>query len=179
MIIVFILLLLVTCCHFGLYYFRILYVPLIFQSSNLHHHTCPAAATAKSFSHVQLFATPWTVVRQVPLSMGFSRQEYWSGLPSPYPGHLPPQGLNPCLLQLPNGRQIFHCWVTREAIISALQRIKPQSSPQCLKPRKGLLGPSEWRRVGNKSGMINTMDPLHQYLASHQCVLHVACLPSV
>ena len=79
--------------------------------------------------HVWLCANLWTITCQVPLSMGFSRQEYWSGLPSPYPGHLPPQGLNPCLLRLPNGRQIFHCWVTREAIISALQRIKPQSSP--------------------------------------------------
>ena len=35
----------------------------------------------KSLSHVQLFATPWTVAYQAPLSMGFSRQEYWSGLP--------------------------------------------------------------------------------------------------
>ena len=35
---------------------------------------------AKSLSHVQLFVTPWTVVRQAPLAMGFSRQEYWSGL---------------------------------------------------------------------------------------------------
>ena len=35
----------------------------------------------KSLSHVQLFATPWTVAYQVPLSMGVSRQEYWSGLP--------------------------------------------------------------------------------------------------
>ena len=41
------------------------------------------------FSHVQLFATPWTVVHHVPLSMEFSRQEYWSGLPCPLPGDLP------------------------------------------------------------------------------------------
>ena len=40
------------------------------------------------FSHVRLLVTPWTVVRQVPLSMGFSRQEYWSGLPCPPPGDL-------------------------------------------------------------------------------------------
>ena len=39
----------------------------------------------KSLSHVQLFATPWTVARQALLSMGFSRQEYWSGLPFPFP----------------------------------------------------------------------------------------------
>ena len=38
---------------------------------------------AQSYSHVQLFATSWTVAHQAPLSMGFSRQEYWSGLPFP------------------------------------------------------------------------------------------------
>ena len=47
------------------------------------------------FSHVQLFATPWTVARQAPLSMGFSRQEYWSELPCPLPGDLP--GVGACL----------------------------------------------------------------------------------
>ena len=41
------------------------------------------------FSRVQLFATPWTVTCQAPLSMGFSRQDYWSGLPCPPPGDLP------------------------------------------------------------------------------------------
>jgi len=40
------------------------------------------------FSCVQLFATLWTIVHQTPLSMGFSRQEYWSGLPGPPPGDL-------------------------------------------------------------------------------------------
>ena len=39
----------------------------------------------KSFSHVQLFATPWTAAYQAPPSMGFSRQEYWSGVPLPSP----------------------------------------------------------------------------------------------
>ena len=37
----------------------------------------------KSLSRIRLFATPWTVAYQAPLSMGFSRQEYWSGVPSP------------------------------------------------------------------------------------------------
>ena len=40
-------------------------------------------------------ATPWTVARQAPLSMGFSRQEYWSGWPFPSPGHLPNPGIEP------------------------------------------------------------------------------------
>ena len=46
------------------------------------------------FSRVQLFATPWTVAHQGPLSMGFSRQEYWSGLPFPPPGDLPDPGIS-------------------------------------------------------------------------------------
>ena len=45
------------------------------------------------FSCVRLFATPWTVAHQAPLSMGFSRQEYWSGLPCPPPGDLPDPGV--------------------------------------------------------------------------------------
>ena len=46
-------------------------------------------------SCVQLFATPWTVACQAPLPMGFSRQEYWSGLPFPAPGDLPDPGIEP------------------------------------------------------------------------------------
>ena len=49
----------------------------------------------KSLSRVQPFATPWTVAYQAPLSMGFSRQEYWSGLPCPCPGDLPNLGIEP------------------------------------------------------------------------------------
>ena len=49
----------------------------------------------KSLSHVPLFATPWTVAYQAPLSMGFSRQEYWIGLPFPSPGDLPDPGIEP------------------------------------------------------------------------------------
>ena len=49
----------------------------------------------KSLSRVQLFGTPWTVARQAPLSMGFSRQESWSGLPFPSPGDLPNPGIEP------------------------------------------------------------------------------------
>ena len=47
----------------------------------------------KSLSHVRLFATPWTVAYQAPPSMGFSRQEYWSGLPFPSSRDLPDPGI--------------------------------------------------------------------------------------
>ena len=49
----------------------------------------------KSLSHVQLFATPWTVAYQASLSMGFSRQEYWIVFPFPSPGDLPDPGIKP------------------------------------------------------------------------------------
>ena len=53
---------------------------------------------AQSPSHVWLFATPWTEDHHAPQSMGFSRQEYWSGLPCPPPGDLPNPGIKPRLL---------------------------------------------------------------------------------
>ena len=53
------------------------------------------------FSCVWLFATLWTVACQVPLSMGFSGQEYWSGLPCPSPGDLPDPGMEPTSLGSP------------------------------------------------------------------------------
>ena len=53
------------------------------------------------FSHVLLFATLWTIACQAPLSMGFSRQEYWSGLPCSPPGDLPDPGIEPTSLMSP------------------------------------------------------------------------------
>ena len=53
------------------------------------------------FSSARLFATLWTVAHQAPLSMGFSRQEYWSGLPRPPPGDLSDSGMEPESLMFP------------------------------------------------------------------------------
>ena len=69
----------------------------------------------KSLSRVRLFVTPWTVAYQAPLSMGFSRQEYWSGLPFPSPWNLPDPGIEPgspalqtdALLSEPPGKSSF------------------------------------------------------------------------
>ena len=76
--------------------------PRAWGSSSLPHFCavgCSRHASAhpevKSLSCVRLFATPWTVAHQAPLSMGFSRQEYWSGLPFPSPGDLPNPGIKP------------------------------------------------------------------------------------
>ena len=50
---------------------------------------------AKLLSRVRLFATPWTVACQTPPSIGFSRQEYWNGVPFPSPEDLPDPGIEP------------------------------------------------------------------------------------
>ena len=56
---------------------------------------CLLLAVLSRFSRVRLFATLWTIAHQAPLSVRFSRQEYWSGLPCPSPGHLPISGIKP------------------------------------------------------------------------------------
>ena len=53
------------------------------------------------FSRVRLFATPWTVALQAPLSVGFSRQENWSGLPFPTLGDLPNPGIESSSIMSP------------------------------------------------------------------------------
>ena len=65
----------------------------------------------KSLSCVRFFATPWTVHHQAPASMGFPRQEYWSGLPFPPPVNLPDPGMEPWTLVYPcllHYRQILY-----------------------------------------------------------------------
>ena len=59
------------------------------------------ACMLSCFSHVQFCETLWTVACQAPLSVGFSRQEYWSGLPLPPPGDLPNPGVEPMSLMSP------------------------------------------------------------------------------
>ena len=58
-------------------------------------------AVLSRFSRVQLFVTPWTVARQAYLTMEFSRQDYWSGVPFPSPGDLPNPGMEPAILMSP------------------------------------------------------------------------------
>ena len=64
-----------------------------------------------------VFATPWIVARQAPLSMGFSRQEYWSGLPCPPPEDLPNPRIKPMSLMSPAlADELFITSATWEAI---------------------------------------------------------------
>ena len=88
------------------------------------------------FNHIQLFATPWTVVRQAPLSMEFSRQEYWSGLPWLPSGIFPTQGSNP---GLPHCRRILY-------------QLSYQGSLTCCHPWGFEESNTTWRLNSNQQG---------------------------
>ena len=102
----------------------------------------------KSLSHVQLFATPWTLAHQAPPSMGCSRQEYWSGVPFPSPGDLPNPGIKPTMgsLQLmrrgvlcrPNN--YINCWMQR--------RNESRTGRRCLEGQTADLAVSRSKPLG-------------------------------
>ena len=104
----------------GIFQARILeWVAISFSrgSSWLRDWTCvscifPTLSSVQLLSCVQLFATPWTVSHQAPLSVGFSRQEYWNGKPFPSPGNLPNPGIEPESPALVSG--FFTVWATRK-----------------------------------------------------------------
>ena len=78
------------------------------------------------FSRVALFETPSTIALQAPLSMGFSRQEHWSGLPCPPPGDLSDPGIEPASLMSPAlAGRFFTTVATREALKRGRLGLKP------------------------------------------------------
>ena len=122
----------------------------------------PVKVKVKSLSCVQLFATPWTVAYQASLSLGFSRQEYWSGLPFPSLGDLPDPGIEPgspalqadayplshqgspqILKQLCRGKN----WVTRAQL-----GVSPQKLP-LIRSRKSLHQTKEAERPCQQSAI--------------------------
>ena len=86
-------------------------------------HMC--AMHAKCFSHVQLSVKLWTVAHWAPLSMGFSRQEYWSGLYALLQGIFPTKGLNP---GLPHCRRILYRLSHQGMIVTSSHGIREQAS---------------------------------------------------
>ena len=88
------------------------------------------------FSHVWLFATLWTIARQAPLSLRFSREEYWSGLPCPPPGDLPTQGLNPYLYVSYTGRWVLYNYHHQGSPYYYLEETKVQKPHKQLKRSK-------------------------------------------
>ena len=87
-------------------------------------------------SGVQLFATPWTVIHQAPLSMGFSQEEYWSGLPFPTPEDSPEPGIEPTL-------RMFH-WKAEPGRIPAMNGKNPGDG-------EGLSWDSDWAMKTRKA----------------------------
>ena len=71
-----------------------------------------ATCMLSHFSHARLVATPWTVAHQAPLYMGFSRKEYWSGLPFPFPEDLPNPRIKPMSLRSPALASEFFTTIT-------------------------------------------------------------------
>ena len=92
------------------------------------------------FSHVQLFVTLWTIGHQVPLSIGFSREEYWSGLPCFPPGDLLNPGINPVSFMSPALGEFFATSATWEALLSLPTPVK-----------KGVWGKTKWKENQNET----------------------------
>ena len=92
----------VTCC-FTFFKFVLRFsreaVSLLYTHTHTHTHTYTYACVLSHISCVGFCATTWTAALQTPLSMGFSRQEYWSGLPCPPPGDPPIPGIEPASLK--------------------------------------------------------------------------------
>ena len=76
-------------------------IPLIMFFKWVNCMVCGLCCVLSQFSRVWLSATPWTIARQAPLSIGFSRQKYWKGLSYPSPGDLPNPGIEPESLESP------------------------------------------------------------------------------
>ena len=101
-----------------------------------HHHyglcvcvcVCVCVWVWKSLSCIWLFATPWTVTWQAPLSMGFSRQEYWSGYPFPSPEDLLDLGIKPRTPVFQADFSPSESWLSLHASLHALS-MRPRESP--------------------------------------------------
>ena len=138
------------------------------------HNRCSVYSESVSHSVVPIFATPWTVAHQAPLSIGFSRQEYWSGLPFPSPGDLPNPGIEPRSLTLqadsspfePPGKPQYIvviiiktcplvCSATGSHIIPKLTTLSPRKNhwPLSILPSKLFLGGIGARRRRGRQRM--------------------------
>ena len=118
------------------------------------------------FSHVQLFATLWTVAHQAPLSMGFSWQEYWSGLPFPSPGDLTDPGIKAAsLMSLALAGRFFSTSTIWEAHLIWSEYL--EYPRRCLYWPRSLSSPN------------NTYPSIHFYIFSFKHISHknVYCIP--
>ena len=121
------------------------------------------------FSRVQLSVTQWTVACQAPLSMGFPRQEYWTGLPCPSPGHLPDLGMEP---ESPS--------LQTDSVPLSHPGNPGHELPQFWKlatKKMGTSGPWNWRLTVPKATKMTLVRPLKTSGKMTVLFLHVAPLP--
>ena len=111
-----------------------------------------------------LFLILWTVACQAPLSMGFSRQEYWCGLPYPLQGIFPTQGSNLRLLRLLHCRRILYRWATRGVLILYT------------KGQKSHFYPREMKKTNNTFFIYGLLREGLPMVGSHACFTNVFLL---
>ena len=116
------------------------------------------------FSHVRLFVTPWIIACQIFLSIGFSQQEYWSGLPCPPPGDLPNPGIEP----------------TSPALQVASLPAEPQGKPGCYTFLKILLKKNKNKQVKVMAASNSLLVSMYALCICETCLLCVwAVSPSI
>ena len=112
------------------------------------------------FSCVRLFVTLWTVALQAPLSMGFSRQDYWSGLPCPLSGDLPDPGIEPSSLMSPALGEGFLTTSAMTVILdNALSFLPPWLSSLNSWP---VNTQSRWALLSKRAGAYHCLTPCSQ-----------------
>ena len=117
-------------------------------------YLCVHECVLSCFSHVWLFAMLWTLAHQAPLSMGFSRQEYWNGLPCPLPGDLPDPGIQSTSLTSPTLIGGFF-------ITSANWGFPGGTSGKNLPASAGDIRPAGWIPGWGRSPGVGHSNPLH------------------
>ena len=115
------------------------------------------------FIHVQLFATLWSIACQAPLSMGFSRQEYWSGLPCPPPGDMLIPGIEPTSVVSPAlAGEFFTTSATQEAQLKVRAVVTPGD-------RGGGMGRGGWGMEANSEMLYCTISCSGYWLCCCYC----------
>ena len=143
------------------------------------------------FSHVQLLVTPWTVACQVPLSMEFSRQEYWSGLPCPPPDDLSNPGIEPTSpalqvdsLPLNHWGSPNTLWKVKVKVLVIQSCLTLCDTMDCSPPGSSVHGSFqarvlEWGAIAFsilETSFINFYKPNTWYRASSMKIINILCI---
>ena len=129
---------------------------------------------ASHFSRVRLFGTPWTIARQAPLSIGFSRQEYWSGLPCPSSGDLADLGIEPVVLKYLLHWQVGYLPLSS---VQSLRRVQLFATPWTAACQASLSITNSWSLL--KLMSINSVMPSNHLILYCPLLLLLSFFPSI